>query len=113
MAAAAEQPEGPWPFARMAASSLVDVSTYTFLVLPCPADKGPTARPFGIASPDPSFEAAIRNEPQGRDQAIDHAGQYWREKRQHNADHIGDRRDDGLPVTPHCLAEIALFAAVR
>src|SRR5690348_9660888 len=53
MAAAAEQPEGPWPFARMAASSLVYVSTYIFLALPCPADKGPTARPFGWVSIDP------------------------------------------------------------
>jgi hypothetical protein len=55
MAAAAAQPEGPWPFARMAASSLVEVSTYIFLALPCPDDKGPTARPFGAlwAGPGP------------------------------------------------------------
>src|SRR5690348_10162064 len=53
MAAAAEQPEGPWPFARMAASSLVHVLTYIFLALPCPADKGPTARPLGATRTDP------------------------------------------------------------
>src|SRR6185437_1561614 len=53
LAAAAEQPFGPGPFARMAVSSLVDVSTYIFLVLPCPAGKGPTARPLGTAWTDP------------------------------------------------------------
>src|SRR6185312_14374275 len=53
MAAAAEQPFGPWPFARMAASSLVYVSTYILLALPCPAGKGPTARPRGMASTGP------------------------------------------------------------
>ncbi|TAN04482.1 MAG: hybrid sensor histidine kinase/response regulator [Rhodanobacteraceae bacterium] len=55
MAAAAEQPFGPGPFARMAASSFVDVSTYIFLPLPCPAGKRPTARPRGMASTDPTF----------------------------------------------------------
>src|SRR6185437_4171875 len=54
MAAAAEQPEGPWPFARRASSSFVYVSTYIFLTLPCPADKGPAARPFAVAPLDPS-----------------------------------------------------------
>jgi len=49
MAAAAEQPFGPGPFARMASSLLVDVSTYIFLTLPCPAGKGPPARPRGMA----------------------------------------------------------------
>src|SRR6185437_10758259 len=53
MAATAEQPLGPGPFARMAVSSLVYVSTYIFLTLPCPASKQPTARPFGIAFADP------------------------------------------------------------
>src|SRR5574337_395530 len=54
MATAAEQPSGPGPFARMAASSLVDVSTYTFLALPCPTGKWPTARPRGIALTGPN-----------------------------------------------------------
>src|SRR6185312_4169954 len=63
MAAAAEQPEGPWPLARMVASSLVAVSTYVFLALPCPADKGPTARPFGAALTGPStFPLHIRSD---------------------------------------------------
>src|SRR6185437_11330227 len=52
MAAAAEQPLGPGPFARMAASSLVEVSAYVFLALPCPAVKGPPARPLGQALAD-------------------------------------------------------------
>src|SRR6185312_4560889 len=53
MAAAAEQPFGPGSLARRAASSLVDVSTYIFLTLSCPAGQGPTARSCGIASADP------------------------------------------------------------
>src|SRR5690348_17435145 len=53
MAAAAEQPFGPGPFARMAASLLVEVSTYVFLALPRPANKGPTARPLGRALTGP------------------------------------------------------------
>src|SRR5690348_925979 len=53
MAAAAEQPFGPGPFARMAASSLVYVSTYIFLALPCHPGKGPTARPLGPTSANP------------------------------------------------------------
>jgi len=48
MAAAAEQPEGPRPFARTAASSFVYASTYIFLTHSCPADKRRTARPRGI-----------------------------------------------------------------
>src|SRR6185312_5811851 len=60
MAAAAEQPSGPGPFACMAASLLVDVSTYILLVLPCPAGKGPTARPrsMALADPGPSLRQA-------------------------------------------------------
>lgn len=61
MAAAGEQAEGPWPFARMAASSLVCVSTYIFLALPCPADRGPTARPFGIVLTNPIPRGRTRN----------------------------------------------------
>src|SRR5690348_11140732 len=53
MAATAEQPFGPGPFAPMAASSLVHVSTYISLVLPCPAGKWPTARPRERALADP------------------------------------------------------------
>src|SRR6185437_8425567 len=66
MAAAAEQPGGPWPFARMAASSLADVSTYIFLALPFPAGKGPTARPLGVALTGPKCSAAIALRSAGR-----------------------------------------------
>ncbi|HTI96119.1 MAG TPA: hypothetical protein VL425_06365, partial [Rudaea sp.] len=51
----AEQPFGPGPFARMASSLLVDVSTYIFLTLPCPAGKGPPARPRGMALTGPTI----------------------------------------------------------
>src|SRR5690348_17434419 len=61
MAAAAEQPFGPGPFAHMAASSFVYVSTYIFLTLPCPAGKGPPARPLGVASTDLDPDAAARS----------------------------------------------------
>src|SRR5690348_7587719 len=61
MAAAAEQPFGPGPFAHMAASSFVYVSTYIFLTLPCSAGKGPPARPLGVASTDLDPDAAARS----------------------------------------------------